>query len=426
MTRGMNNVVSLRASTSASPALNSTAFNQKTESDNTKPENNRLHHKSRKYNAFLFVLVACLFVSFQSMEYLIGAAIAGPDAVVPSRLSLRKSNETQHHENIIEAVLDTTYTPSSFWSSLDLQGEINCGKYKCLFRQKVNHHGEGGGDHEQIAYLVGNNFRGYQFEAEWETTWKFAQYLQSTFHIKHLFLEAPRRVMVLPTALELFTNRTWRTRPKEPMYTGGQYAIVQKVRLAPNPRVIVMERKWTAFQWLFREKAVNKTSFISTFRKDIDSALDALEAAPLLAQDFQIMIDGEGNIYQFDLDRVFLGGVYGHERFQKKFVKAYDGSTDILRRMAVWAWQQKGLNGENNHWKTRDSRHGEAVLTDNLGNSSSLSCKAMNTVIEMSGRKGQEIEMTRDAKLMMVHLVETVMFDGGQYDGPGGSEDGIW
>jgi hypothetical protein len=32
---------------------------------------------------------------------------------------------------------------SSFWSSLELNGEVQCGKYKCLLRQKIDHDGVG-------------------------------------------------------------------------------------------------------------------------------------------------------------------------------------------------------------------------------------------------------------------------------------------
>ncbi|KAL7538967.1 hypothetical protein ACHAXR_008912 [Thalassiosira sp. AJA248-18] len=333
--------------------------------------------------------------------------VAGSDSsIVSSRPSLRKINETQQQHN---NTTEDTATASIFWDSLDLLGEINCGKYKCLFHRKSN---------EQIAYLVGSNFRGYQFEEEWNMTWKFAQYLRSTFHIKHLYLEAPRRVMVLPTALETFTNRTW-MKKSQPMYSGGHFASVQKVRLAPDPwKIVMVTRK--GFKSFYDEKVLNKSSFISTFRNDIENALGALEAAPLLAQDYQIIMDGEGNIYQFDLDRVFLGGVFMHSEFQKKLANTYDKSTKLLHKMAAWSYKEQDLDGDNNHLKARYSRNGEAVLADYLRNSTSLSCKAMNTVRGMTGRKGdEEKEKVRAATLAMVLLVQT-------YDGPEGNEDGMW
>lgn len=370
--------------------------------------------------------------------------------------------ETRHHKTYqhhdVNETIDSSlnnasseYSPSRFWASLNLEGEINCGEYKCLFRQKLIHdtQGENVADtqhkqqqQQQIAYLVGNNYPGYQFEAETKASWKLAQYLQSTYQAKHLFLDAPQSVTISPAALNLFQNRTWRRHPKEPMYAASQFATVQQVCLAPTPNVIVT-RKWTTFKWFYRKKVTNQNqtiAFLQTLKQDVHIALDVLRAIPLLAIDFQIMIDGEGNIYQFDLDRVFLAGAYYHEAsFDTKFGKAYDRGMGFLGRMAAWVslqlQEQQGHDGTDeevrHHWKAGDDgeNNGEAVLKDHLRNSSSLSCQAFDAVNEMSGRKGkEEMEKTRSAKLMMIQLVQKVMYDNGKgwHDGLETTNDGMW
>merc|ERR1712194_24752 len=199
-------------------------------------------------------------------------------------------------------------------------------------------------------------------------------------------------------------------------------------------------RSWSKFSRFFRGKAIaNQTSFKITLAKDATAALDVLEAVPLLAYDFQILIDGRGNLYQFDLDRVFVGGLYHHEkRFDKTFVKLYDSSTRMLRRMKAWsAWEGHQLEGnssndeERRDWDTGsdDRKKGNTVLMDHLNNSTSLSCRAVDRVDSMMGRIGVEGKV-RNAKLMMVHTVQKIMFDEdrGQYGdrSPDRNEDGMW
>jgi len=301
----------------------------------------------------------------------------------------------------------STYEPSSFWRSLDLNGEIKCGEYKCLFPQRDS--GEG----KRIAYLIGKNDRGYQFGLETEVAWKLAEYLERVYHVEHLFLEPPGRVSVLPEALEVFENQTSK---KRPMYAAGQFATVQKVLLASEPFVQVMAREWTKFKWLYRKQVVNNTAFANAIRKNVEPVIDMIEAVPILAIDFQMIVDVEGNIYQFDLDRAFLGSVYKQEGFPTKFAKAYHFTTVLLRRMRKWAHSHKG-----NEEDPRVIRDAETVAAEYLARNRSLSCDAVTTVEKMAGRIGKGGNVTTAAKLMQVHLVQKVLFEG-----PERRKDGLW
>lgn len=396
--------------------------------DNPKQENNSNMLRHTKYNPFVLVVVACWSLGFLCIEKLIvDTAIAESDGA--GITALRLSNTmVQHYGNttVTETEADNiTYTPSSFWGSLDLEGEINCGEYKCLFRpKKTSLHDRELGTNE-YAYLVGSNFKGYQFEAEIKMAWHLAQYLKSTFNAKHLFLGPPGKVMVSHSALQFFQNQTWTRKPRgpsEPIYQGGQFATVQKVRLAPQPwvRIDMYRNKWTTFKYFYRENVVNRTRFINTLKNDVESALDILEAVPLLANDFQIMIDGEGSIYQFDLDRAFVDGAYKRGHFRRSIAKSLFKSTELLDDMRVWASSKRHRHQESHEiLKRGESQDWEAVVMDYLSDSSSLSCKALDEVENMSGKIGDERNKTREANLMMVHLVQRVMFNQGaqKYDG---------
>ena len=295
-------------------------------------------------------------------------------------------------------------------------GKINCGKYKCLFRQKRDHQRENiGRDNYEIGWLVGSTCRKHQFEAEMELAWKLAQQLRSTYQTNHLFLEAPRRVMVTPSALELFSSdraytANQRECEKDPMYLRWNFTIVQKVKIAPNPMLVIKVSQRNSWKYslrqFFRNKVVNKSSFLRTLREDIGPALYATEGVPLLGHDFQIIIDGEGNIYQLDLDRAFHARLLGGE-FIKSFAREYDDSIELLKSIASWAPNRRKEKKIRSTLKNRTT--GQSVLTNCLQKSSSLSCEALNVVREMSGWEGNKTDRSRDAMLMMVHLVTTAL-----------------
>ena len=249
-------------------------------------------------------------------------------------ISWRTSNETQRLVTPIassptgsltaspEARGETVNEPedafafsSSFWNSLDLNGEIKCGKYKCLFRQKIDHNGGNVTGGDSIAFLVGSNCRRYQFETEMELSWKLAQYLQVTHQIKHIYLEAPRRVMILPPAVdEIFSTKRLFKKSRQLCKTDATYVrwnftVVQKVRLISSPMFTIKKNTWKQFENFVNEEIANKSFFASTFSEDIGPTMNAIESVPLLVHDFQILVDGKGNIFQFDLDRAFHAGL---------------------------------------------------------------------------------------------------------------------
>jgi hypothetical protein len=266
-----------------------------------------------------------------------------------------------------------------------------------------------------------------------ELSWKLAQYLRATHQIKHLFLEAPRRVMILPPAIDEIFNtkrlfkKSRRLCKTDATYVKWNFTIVQKVRLVSSPMFTIKKNTWKQFENFVNEKIANISLFVSTFREDFGPAMRAIESVPLLAHDFQILVDGKGNIFHFDIDRAFHAGLGGRlndgrsysspRDFPVTFAQDYDESIDILRFLVTWS--SNLTQKENIEFIIHDRQKGESVLLDYVRKSSSLSCKAVELVKEMSGRD----EVTRDAALMMVHLVNTALLFHG--DEPKESEDGM-
>ena len=218
-----------------------------------------------------------------------------------------------------------------------------------------------------------------------------------------------------PSALELFSSdraytANQRECEKDPMYLRWNFTIVQKVKIAPNPMLVIKVSQRNSWKYslrqFFRNKVVNKSSFLRTLREDIGPALYATEGVPLLGHDFQIIIDGEGNIYQLDLDRAFHARLLGGE-FIKSFAREYDDSIELLKSIASWAPNRRKEKKIRSTLKNRTT--GQSVLTNCLQKSSSLSCEALNVVREMSGWEGNKTDRSRDAMLMMVHLVTTAL-----------------
>mmetsp|Transcript_28012 Transcript_28012/g.67505 ORF Transcript_28012/g.67505 Transcript_28012/m.67505 type:complete len:438 (-) Transcript_28012:137-1450(-) len=407
----------------------------------------RVHIRNWSYKPLLSI-TSCLFLtSFLIVRYdsmlrrLI--TVSGGDAINATTTTTSRavripmdyraaelSNGTATTIMFDDSAVDA-YETSDFWDSLDLKGEIDCGRCKCLFRQKITASndnkctGDGENCQERVGYLVGSNYQGYQFETETRMAWRLANYLKSKFGIRHMLLDEPRKVIVSPSALEVFHNRTNKGPKRQQMYTGGQYATVQKVRIVPDANWFIFKinnQSRATLKWLYREKVVNKTSFAITFKKDVERTLNVLNAVPLLACDFQMIVGSGGNIYQFDFERAFLGieRIY-RQGFENRFPMEYDKAISFLRRLRGWSDGNKETAREDDY-PTKGS-----VLRGYLNRTSSLSCEALDTVNNMSGRIGEERRYTRAGRLMMILLVQMVIFDTRHDDiRPEGMEDGMW
>ena len=324
--------------------------------------------------------------------------------------------ETERKNHTIRGAEDNIelqrLSSSNFWEKIDLTKELSCGRYKFLFRDKMN---------EDVGYLIHSNHRhrGIQFETEALIAYQVAEYMKSNFGTKHLYIDKPNKVKMIPMPESHNKTYTERKRSREeplPMYYSNQYAVVQKIQIAKDPWIIVMPPKgYDKVKHLFRDrnhKSTHKSSFKSTLRKDTIAVIEALQHIPLLADDYQIILDGDGNLYHFDIDRIFLGRFYKSQYFDTTFIKNYDQSMDMLREILTWT---NGNDINASDWNSYKS--GEEIISDYHLKTRPLSCRALDTVRSMSGRiKRDRIEededvLNRTAMVMMIDVAEMILPD---------------
>ena len=246
---------------------------------------------------------------------------------------------------------------NKFWESIDWNRKLDCGRYKCLFRDKTN---------EDVGYLIFNNHHsiGHQFQTEAIMSYKIAQYMKYTFGSRHLYLGPPTIVKMVH-----FANYSSQSNNNgQYMYYANQYAIVQKVRIAPHPWIIVMPHMDSSkIKYFYRKKVtIRRSSFTSTLRNDTMSAMQALQNIPLLSHDYQIIIDSNGNLYQFDIDRIFLGGIYKSNKFDTTFIKNYDKSMGMLRNVLKWTTSSSSHHHHHHHHGSNNN-DGDDALTEASG-----------------------------------------------------------
>ena len=318
---------------------------------------------------------------------------------------------------------------TSFWSNIDLNNnttKFNCGRYKCLFRDKMN---------EDIGYLIFSNHHtgtGIQFQTEAETSYQVAEYMKSNFGIKHLYIDKPIQIKMisLPNSYNQTIKGRRRHKSKKkkniPMYYANQYAIVQKIQIAKDPWIIIsLPEGYRKLKYFYREKvSIQRSTFTNTLRKDTIAAMKALASIPLLSNDYQIILDSNGNIYQFDIDRVFLGGIYkNHHHFNSTFIKIYDQCMKMLSEILTWSSSSHhhGRSYGNTSTYTVEEENyksGKEILSKyhlNMNASSSSSCRANEVVGNMSGRIEDTEKTTKTAMQMMEDLVDMILPNGPQY-----------
>ena len=417
-----------------------------------------VHNNKRSWYFFL-VVILCLSTSCLLIEYnFLKVSLAAGKSEYFRQHNMNSTDErnnirvtvtgevAKEVENYNISSSSSSLSHSTFWESIDLNRKLDCGRYKCLFRDKTN---------VDVGYLIFNNHPsiGHQFQTEAIMSYRIAQYMTDTFDTKHLLLGPPTVVKMIHFTNDSSSqisniNSTVKGSEQQHMYMyyANQYAIVQKVKIAPHPWIIVMPQKdsISKIKYFYRKKTnISRSSFTGTLRNDTMSAIQTLQNIPLLSHDYQIIIDGCGNLYQFDIDRIFLGGVYkeSSNKFDKTFIKNYDKSMFMLNNILKWTSSSShhhhhhGSNNGVDHDSTTTAeasisayqRNGEEILSDYYSNetatasssSSSSYCHAMNIVKNMSGRiliseqqqhqQKKKKEVTRIAMLMMIYTVEMVI-----------------
>ena len=370
---------------------------------------------------YILFFAICLTILLIEYRFVNDKIISSHPTTINNRTSIIK----EEAQNNIITSSSSTNDISNFWDNVDLNNnttKLNCGRYKCLFRAKMN---------EDVGYLIFSNHHtpgtGIQFETEAETSYQVAEHMKSNFDIKHLYIDKPIQVKMisLPNSYNqtLKGRRRHKSKKKNniPMFYANQYAIVQKIQIAKDPWIIIsLPEGYRKLKYFYREKvSIRRSTFTNTLRKDTIAAMKALQHIPLLSNDYQIILDGNGNLYQFDIDRVFLGGIYkSHHHFNGTFMKNYDQCMKMLREILTWSSSSSHHHGRSDGNTStyiderKQYKSGEEILSEyHLKNSSSAlsSCHASEVVRNMSGRIEDTEVTTKTAMQMMEDLAQMIL-----------------
>merc|ERR1719410_372053 len=136
------------------------------------------------------------------------------------------------------------------------------------------------------------------------------------------------------------------------------------------------------------------------------------------------MVDGKGNIYHLDFDRMFSAQRWFHryenDMFRKKFIEEYNRAYNVLKYLDYWSDKKQKENGiTNQHQRPNPNKNkhmnGSAVL-DNLlriNSNTSVSCRALDTVGEFSHiTDGELLQLTNQAKVVLVPFFQRMLPEG--------------
>jgi len=230
----------------------------------------------------------------------------------------REIDETQEcfqYLNDMEKRIHDTLKDPFQPSNIKKAKRIICGKQKCIYRVNSNH---------DVGYLVA---RSGVDDAVNTTTmpggfktikagWHLAQNLTQEYGIQHFLMAPPMNITISEElAAQLNQNlysekRRYRLR-NSTRYQVGSSVYAQKVRLAPQPNLLIGTRQSNLDSLdgvldKFIDTVKDKELFVRRFRENSGKMRALLHAETCMANDLQALVDTKGEFYHLDFDRCFL------------------------------------------------------------------------------------------------------------------------
>lgn len=184
------------------------------------------------------------------------------------------------------------------WDDVDLTKKGNCGWHKCFWRSVSN---------QTLGYLIAEERQYRQMQIAVDV----ALDLEKNFNSKHFHLD-----LVVVNVTEEFKDqlnslvdqpaRRSRGLKMQGIYK-SQQLIIEKVLIAPDPALFFgsakANRQLTEDQLpKFRSKISDKEAFRNQVKAEHKRLVEVFKHNPLLALDFQAVIDPAGHLYHIDLD----------------------------------------------------------------------------------------------------------------------------
>ncbi len=277
-------------------------------------------------------------------------------------------------------------SPTFQWDYLDLDQGVKCGADKCLFRSSsrtdttvrsncnesnFRNNGENlkcaDTMEYQTGYLVGKG----KHDESISDGWKIAKYLTARFGIKHFFLEPPIQMELDKSRFEVLFRPKEENDEKKQEFEERLLSMddvvttwVQKIEIAPATsrelrRLSSDDNVVASLEALlegFRDdrgmpKTYNSTShqvlvaaedcgFFQHLNSEVTRTIELLHCEPLMALDFQLILDTSGNLYHLDFDRVLTNQgalrYYNQMHFDDKVRTRLERSLQLLGVVRKW------------------------------------------------------------------------------------------
>jgi len=214
----------------------------------------------------------------------------------------------------------TADTVSTFTlDELDVNApQIPCGRFKCFFPSKSD---------STVGFLVipivevfPYNADNYYMVKEWEIDEQ-----KAGREFRHFYdPDAPPIVFDLTEKQEdkklIFSrmdemNNHWKP-GVEPLNQGQNEIMVIKVHKAPTPHIIVKCSNILGSN--IHDKHHKLNTFKQTFQKELRTVVKLISKTPCLINDFQLLVNGKGEIHHIDLDRCkHVGSKYFQGKVQQ-------------------------------------------------------------------------------------------------------------
>ncbi len=217
----------------------------------------------------------------------------------------------------------------SLWHMIDLSTPGVCGHSKCFFKSKENP--------DEVGYAVSS-----YHPATMRWVWSQAQMLKEKYGAHHVYLEGPQTLKVSRDLRSIFRSLREHNFDVGTMHQDlhledfihfadprgpedEEKMTIQKLRTIPRPfleighsdrRKNFVKNEWDAFI----ASIPDKTLFTKRLLEECVELEELLRVEPWLKMNFQVLIDNEGRIFHFDLDRSYHADL---EHYAKKDISKY-------------------------------------------------------------------------------------------------------
>ncbi len=254
--------------------------------------------------------------------------------------NLFSSSSYTHESNGTKESGRGTRNSDSLWHMIDLSTPGVCGHSKCFFKSKENP--------DEVGYAVSS-----YHPATMRWVWNQAQMLEEKYGSRHVYLEGPQTLKVSRDLLSIFRSLREQNFDVGTMHQDlhlkdfihfadprgpddEEKMTIQKLRTIPRPFLEIghsdRRKNFVKSEWdAFIETIPDERLFSKRLLEECDKLEELLRVEPWLKMNFQILIDNEGRIFHFDLDRSYHADLeyYANKDISKYLIWIRDIANEV-------------------------------------------------------------------------------------------------